>query len=75
MENATITSLNLISPTKSTPLTPASIVGGIISLDMDTALNQETGRYHIELKYTIEDPEFTGVRECARRTLRIHNCI
>ncbi len=66
MEKATIVSLDLITPSATLPLTPVSIKKNIIYLDMDSSINQVLGKYRLEMKYTVLDPEFTGgVRDCA----------
>ena len=66
MEIATITSLNLIGPSSTVPVIPVLIENNILYIDIDSSLNQDLGKYSLELKYTIPDTEFTGgVRDCA----------
>lgn len=67
MEQASIVSLKLISPKAvETLLTPALIKENVIYLDIESTLNTDLGKYRLEMKYTVLDPEFTGgVRDCA----------
>ncbi len=67
MEQASIVSLNLISPKAvETLLTPALIKENVIYLDIESTFNTDLGKYRLEMKYTVLDPEFTGgVRDCA----------
>ena len=67
MEQASIVSLKLISPKAvETLLTPALIKENVIYLDIESTFNTDLGKYRLEMKYTVLDPEFTGgVRDCA----------
>lgn len=67
MEQASIVSLKLISPKAvETLLTPALIKENVIYLDIKSTFNTDLGKYRLEMKYTVLDPEFTGgVRDCA----------